>query len=88
MSVKRRLTWMLRGQQQTDSALASLGDDVRALQQRVDGLQAALDDVRSAQRAVADRQLDEFDRIRTAVSAATDDLAARVEALRHTDGGS
>ena len=29
-----------------------------------------------------DRQLDEFDKVRAAVSSATDDLMARVEALR------
>jgi hypothetical protein len=29
------------------------------------------------------RQLDEFDKVRTAVAGATDDLMARVDALRH-----
>ncbi len=81
MSVKRRVSWMLRGQQQTDAALTSIGDDLRALQVRVDGLQASLSELQVAQRTTSSRQLDELDRIRAAVVAATDDLTARVQAV-------
>jgi prefoldin subunit 5 len=58
------------------SALESLTADLQALQQQVAALQVKI-------AAIDARQLDEFDKVRAAVAGATDDLMARVDALRH-----
>ena len=55
--------------------------DLRALQVKVADLDATVRSLDAAQARLGDRQLDEFDRVRTAVAAATDDLMARVTAL-------
>ena len=71
---------MIRGRSATLAALESLSLDLRALQQKVAGLEA----IRTTCVAISvgwAAQLDEFDSIRAAVAAATDDLVARVEAV-------
>lgn len=60
---------------------SALADDLRALQAQVARLETAVNELRSAQVALDERQLDELDRIRAAVAAATDDLAARMTAV-------
>jgi outer membrane murein-binding lipoprotein Lpp len=66
---------MISGRQNTVSALELLTTDLQALQHKVDALQAKVD-------AMEARQLDEFDKVRGAVSTAVDDLMARVASLR------
>lgn len=63
------------------AALDSLSADLRALQAKVADLDATVRALDAAQARLGDRQLDEFDRVRSAVAAATDDLMARVTAL-------
>ena len=72
MGVRSQLSWLVRGRATTQATLESLSNDLRALQEKV-GKELPL---------LRDRQLDEFDKVRAAVAAATDDLMARVEALR------
>lgn len=81
---------MVRGRAQTVSALDALTRDLQALQEKVAGLEVAIRDLHRGQDDLRARQLDEFDRVRAAVAAATDDLSARVSAtqaaLRSTAG--
>jgi hypothetical protein len=72
---------MARGQANTTAALAGLSSDLRDLQEKVARLEAAIADVRTGTVALEARQLDEFDTVRAAVAAATDDLTARVDAV-------
>ena len=72
MGVRSQLSWVIKGRATTQSALESLSADLRALQEKVSKELPLL----------RDRQLDEFDKVRAAVAAATDDLMARVDALR------
>jgi hypothetical protein len=72
MGVRSQLSWVIKGRATTQAALESLSTDLRALQEKVSKELPLL----------RDRQLDEFDKVRAAVAAATDDLMARVEALR------
>jgi hypothetical protein len=58
-----------------------LSVDLRELQEKVEGLATVLYELRRDHLQVAERQLDEFDRVRAAVAAATDDLVARVDAV-------
>ena len=73
MGVRRRLAQMIDGEGPANAtlevqrAIEALTVEVRALQTKV--------------RALEVRQLDEFDSIRDAVSVATDDLVARVQAV-------
>ncbi|MEY4230900.1 MAG: hypothetical protein RLZZ362_1749 [Actinomycetota bacterium] len=69
---------MVRGRDRTVSALDSLSADLRALQQQVAALTASVDERLAS---LDGRQLDELDRIRAAVSAATDDLVERMNAV-------
>lgn len=75
MGARSQLRWMISGRSNTQSVLDSLTADLQALQHKVDALQAKVD-------AIDSRQLDEFDKVRGAVSDAVDDLMARVDALR------
>ena len=75
MGARSQLRWMLSGRTDTQSVLESLTTDLQALQRKVEALQAKVD-------AIETRQLDEFDKVRGAVSNAVDDLMARVDALR------
>ena len=81
MSLRSQLSWMVRGQRHVTSSIDSLSADLRSLQQQVADLSTAVDQLASSQAALDDRQLDELDRIRGAVAAATDDLAARMTAV-------
>ena len=72
MGVRSQLSWVIKGRATTQSALESLSADLRALQEKVSKELPLL----------RDRQLDEFDKVRAAVADATDDLMARVDALR------
>ena len=75
MGARSQLRWMISGRSDTQSLLESLTVDLQALQHKVDALQAKVD-------AIETRQLDEFDKVRGAVSTAVDDLMARLDALR------
>ena len=75
MGVRSQLRWIVNGRAATRSTLESLTDDLQALQVKVEALQPRLT-------AIEARQLDEFDKVRAAVADATDDLIARVDALR------
>jgi polyhydroxyalkanoate synthesis regulator phasin len=75
MGVRSQLSWIVNGRTATQSTLESLTADLQALQLKVEALQPRLS-------AIEARQLDEFDKVRAAVADATDDLMARVDALR------
>ena len=75
MGVRSQLRWIVNGRAATQSTLESLTADLQALQLKVEALQPKLT-------AIEARQLDEFDKVRSAVADATDDLMARVDALR------
>lgn len=72
---------MVRGGQRTDVALRTLGEDLRALQEKVARLDESVQSLVAAQAGLDERQLDELDRIRAAVASATDDLVERMTAL-------
>jgi polyhydroxyalkanoate synthesis regulator phasin len=75
MGVRSQLSWLVKGRAATQSILESLTRDLQALQLKVAALQPKV-------AAIEARQLDEFDKVRAAVAGATDDLMARVDALR------
>ena len=75
MGVRSQLSWIVNGRAATRATLESLTADLQALQMKVEALQPRLT-------AIEARQLDEFDKVRAAVADATDDLIARVDALR------
>ena len=81
MGARAQLGWMIRGGASTRAALDSLSLDLRELQQKVAGLEAAIHDLQRGQINLTGRQLDEFDAVRAAVAAATDDLMKRVQAM-------
>ena len=76
MALRSQLSWLVKGRATTQSALDSLTADLQALQLKVAALQPKVAEIEA-------RQLDEFDKVRAAVAGATDDLMARVDALRH-----
>jgi len=76
MALRSQLSWLVNGRASTQSTLDSLTADLQALQLKVAALQPKVAELEA-------RQLDEFDQVRVAVAAATDDLMARVDALRH-----
>jgi hypothetical protein len=71
MGVRSQLNWMRNSQVAT-----------QALQQRVTAIEQHLTLLTKELSLLRDRQLDEFDKVRAAVAEATDDLMARVDALR------
>ena len=75
MGLRSQLSWIVSGRAATQSTLESLTNDLQALQLKVEALQPKVV-------AIEARQLDEFDKVRAAVASATDDLMARVDALR------
>ncbi len=75
MGLRSQLSWIANGRAATQSTLESLTADLQALQLKVEALQPKVT-------AIEARQLDEFDKVRVAVADATDDLMARVAALR------
>lgn len=77
MGLRGQVSWLRNSQ----AASEGLRDRVAALEEQLATLHKELSLLR-------DRQLDEFDKVRAAVSGATDDLVARVEALRKQVGKS
>ena len=75
MGVRSQLSWLVKGRVATQSTLEMLTLAVQDLQLKVAALQPQVG-------AIEARQLDEFDKLRDAVAGATDDLMARVDALR------
>ena len=71
MGVRSQMIWLRNSQ-----AAA------QALQQRVVTLEEQVAMLQKDLALLRDRQLDEFDKVRSAVAGATDDLMARVDALR------
>ncbi len=82
MGVRSQLSWVVKGQAATQSTLQSLTTDLQALQHKVAAIEAQVAALSKELPALRDRQLDEFDKVREAVAGATDDLMARVDALR------
>ena len=82
MGVRSQLSWLVKGGSATSATLQSLTTDLQALQQKVAAMESQLAALSKELPLLRDRQLDEFDKVRAAVAAATDDLMARVEALR------
>ena len=79
--LRAQLAWMLRGRAHTTAALDSLSSDLRELQAKTSRLEAAI--------AATERtRANDVERLRDAVTSATDDLVARIEATRaQLDGG-
>ena len=75
MGLRSQLSWLKSGQAATQATLEALTRDLQELQQKVEAMQPKIASMEA-------RQLDEFDKVRMAVAAATDDLMARVDALR------
>lgn len=71
MGLRSQMSWLRNSQ----AAAHALQQQVVTLEEQVVALQKDLALLR-------DRQLDEFDSVRGAVAGATDDLMARVDALR------
>ena len=81
MGMRSTVGWLVRGQVNTTRTLDALSADLRALQRRVDELASALDRELRDGRA---QQLAEFDKVRDAVIAATDDLSERIAAVHRS----
>ncbi len=79
--LRATFSWMLRGRDHTVPVLEALTHDLQDLQAKVAGLEMSLTELRKDQKHMGERQLDEFDRVRSAVGRATDDLTARVNAV-------
>jgi predicted nucleic acid-binding Zn-ribbon protein len=82
MGLRSQLSWLVKGRATTQSNLQSLTADLQALQQKVAAIEAQVTTLSKELPQLRDRQLDEFDKVRAAVAGATDDLMARVDALR------
>ncbi|MEO8266789.1 MAG: hypothetical protein ABI706_14905 [Ilumatobacteraceae bacterium] len=82
MGVRSQLSWLVKGRSATQATLQSLTTDLQALQGKVAAMETHVAALTKELPLLRDRQLDEFDKVRTAVAGATDDLMARVDALR------
>lgn len=82
MGVRGQLSWLMKGRATTQSTLQSLTTDLQELQRKVAALEDSITTLTKELPLLRDRQYDEFDKVRTAVAVATDDLMARVDALR------
>jgi molecular chaperone GrpE (heat shock protein) len=71
MGVRSQLSWLRNSQAASQE-----------LQQRVVTLEEQVATLQKDVALLRDRQLDEFDKVRAAVAGATDDLMARVDAMR------
>ena len=71
MGVRSQLSWLRKSQAAT-----------QVLQQQVAIIEEQITSLTKEVALLRDRQLDEFDKVRAAVAEATDDLIARVDALR------
>jgi hypothetical protein len=84
--IRSQVGWLLRGHSNTARTLDALSVDLRALQEKVAAMELRLRDLDVGQTALRESQLDEFDRVREAVAAATDDLSARIAAANGQAG--
>ena len=82
MGVRSQLSWLVKGRAATHSTLQSLTSDLQALQRKVAEIEDHVSTLSKELPLLRDRQYDEFDKVRSAVAGATDDLTARVDALR------
>ena len=82
MGVRSQLSWLVKGRAATHSTLQSLTTDLQELQRKVAAIEGQVNSLSKEMPLLRDRQYDEFDKVRCAVASATDDLMARVDALR------
>ena len=82
MGVRSQLSWLVKGRAATQSTLQSLTSDLQELQRKVAAIEEHVNSLSKELPLLRDRQYDEFDKVRSAVAGATDDLMARVDALR------
>ena len=82
MGVRSQLSWVVKGRAATQSTLQSLTADLQELQRQVAAIEEHVNSLSKELPLLRDRQYDEFDKVRSAVAGATDDLMARVDALR------
>ena len=82
MGVRSQLSWLVKGRAATQSTLQSLTSDLQELQRKVAEIEDHVSTLSKELPLLRDRQYDEFDKVRSAVAGATDDLMARVVALR------
>ena len=82
MGVRSQLSWLVKGRVATQSTLQSLTTDLQELQRKVEAIQERVNSLGKELPLLRDRQYDEFDKVRSAVAGATNDLMARVDALR------
>ena len=82
MGVRSQLSWLVKGRTATRSTLQSLTTDLQELQRKVAAIEEHVNSLSKELPLLRDRQYDEFDKVRSAVASATDDLMARVDALR------
>ena len=82
MGVRSQLSWLVKGRAATQSTLQSLTADLQELQRQVAAIEEHVNSLSKELPLLRDRQYDEFDKVRSAVAGATDDLMARVDALR------
>jgi polyhydroxyalkanoate synthesis regulator phasin len=82
MGVRSQLSWLVKGRTATQSTLQSLTSDLQELQRKVAAIEEHVNSLSKELPLLRDRQYDEFDKVRSAVAGATNDLMARVDALR------
>jgi|GEM_PF-5877859 len=82
MGVRSQLSWLVKGRTATQSTLQSLTSDLQDLQRKVAAIEEHVNSLSKELPLLRDRQYDEFDSVRSAVAGATNDLMARVDALR------
>jgi polyhydroxyalkanoate synthesis regulator phasin len=82
MGVRSQLSWLAKGRVATQSTLLSLTADLQELQRKVEAIEERVNSLSKELPLLRDRQYDEFDKVRSAVASATNDLMARVDALR------
>jgi polyhydroxyalkanoate synthesis regulator phasin len=82
MGVRSQLSWLVKGRVATQSTLQSLTTDLQELQRKVEAIEEHVNLLSKELPLLRDRQYDEFDKVRSAVAGATNDLMARVDALR------
>ena len=82
MGVRSQLSWLVKGRVATQSTLQSLTTDLQELQRKVEAIEERVNSLSKELPLLRDRQYDEFDKVRSAVAGATNDLMARVDALR------
>ena len=81
MGVRSQLSWLVKGRTATQSTLQSLTSDLQELQRKVAAIEEHVNSLSKELPLLRDRQYDEFDKVRSAVAGATNDLMARVDAL-------